>query len=120
MTLTEVAKEGLTRKAIDELKEQTQLDDQTLYNYLDITQRAIQNYSSRKKLKVSLTDRILDLARLYATGLDVFLTTDEFNRWLRIPSVDFEGEKPISLLDSTQGIKEIESVLFRIQHGIPT
>lgn len=118
-SLVEIAKEGLTVKAVKELQGQTNLDSETLFYYLDISADVLKNAPNEEKLGLSTTDRIIDLAQLYSLGLEVFLSIDDFNRWLKSPSLDLGGEKPITLLHSTQGIKKIQSILMRIQYGIP-
>ena len=109
---------GLTWKAIASLKKRTMLDQQVLFAFLDISPRLMAN-NPHKKLSQTLTDRIIELAELYAHGLEVFVTVNDFNRWLGQPSVDLNGQKPTALMFSTHGLKEIRRVLNQIEYGIP-
>lgn len=119
VTLSQIVDEGLTRGALETLLEKSKLSSVVLFKYLDITARAIQNYGHKDILKTSVSDRLIDIAALYAHGVNVFGSTDNFNYWLQNPSVDFDGKIPLTRLRSSQGLKEVENVLYQIEHGIP-
>ncbi len=109
----------ITKESIETLIKKTGISSQVLFTYLDITTRAIQNYSKKDVLKITIGDRLMDMALLYTHGEEVFGKTENFNNWLNSPSVDFDGEKPVTLLVSSQGLKEIDRVLSKIEQGIP-
>lgn len=118
VSLDSIAEMGLTWKAIPSLKKRIMLDQQVLFSFLDISPRLIAS-NTHKKLNQTLTDRIIELAEFYAHGQEVFVTVENFNRWLSRPSVDLNGKKPTALMFSTHGLKEIRRVLNRIEYGIP-
>lgn len=117
--LSELAIQGLKKSAVAHFLKTSKLRPSIFYRYLDITPRALGNYRANQALRLYLTDRILDLAKLYAHGLIVFGSTDNFNYWLNAPSVDLNGEKPIDLIHSRHGLEYVDDVLGRIEHGIP-
>ncbi len=57
-----------------------------------------------------------DLAK---TGLSIFLTKEDFLRWLNTPSIDCQGRCPKDSMNSISEIKDLTSILNRISHGIP-
>jgi putative toxin-antitoxin system antitoxin component (TIGR02293 family) len=116
---SEVAIQGLKKSAIDHFLKESKLRPSIFYRYLDITPRALSNYRANQALRLYLTDRILDLAKLYAHGMVVWGSIDNFNYWLNSPSVDLKGEKPIDLIHSRHGLELVDDVLGRIEHGIP-
>jgi putative toxin-antitoxin system antitoxin component (TIGR02293 family) len=114
-----LAIQGLKKSAVDHFLKASKLRPSIFYRYLDITPRALGNYRANQALRLYLTDRILDLAKLYAHGLMVFGSTDNFNYWLNAASIDLGGEKPIDLIHSRHGLEYVDDVLGRIEHGIP-
>lgn len=115
----DVAIQGLKKSAIDRFLRTSKLRPSVFYRYLDITPRALSNYRANQALRLYLTDRILDLAKLYAHGFIIFGSIDNFNYWLNAPSVDLKGEKPIDLIHSRHGLEVVDDVLGRVEHGIP-
>ncbi len=79
------------------------------------------SYSSLTKKKVynlETSERIFELAELYAYGRDVFGTIENFNSWLYTESLPLGGQTPFSLLDTSFGIGMVKQELGRIDHGI--
>ena len=119
ISFSDLAIQGLKKSAVDHFLKESKLRPSIFYRYLDITPRALGNYRANQALRLYLTDRILDLAKLYAHGMIVFGSTDNFNYWLNAPSIDLQGEKPIDLIHSRHGLDLVDDVLGRIEHGIP-
>lgn len=117
--LSDLAIQGLKRSAVDHFLKSSKLRPSIFYRYLDITPRALGNYRANQALRLYITDRILDLAKLYAHGYAVFGSIDNFNYWLNSPSIDLRGDKPIDLIHSRHGLELVDDVLGRIAHGIP-
>jgi putative toxin-antitoxin system antitoxin component (TIGR02293 family) len=119
LSFSDLAIQGLKKSAITHFLKESKLRPSIFYRYLDITPRALGNYGANQALRLYLTDRILDLAKLYAHGMIVFGSIDNFNYWLNTPSVDLKGEKPIDFIHSRHGLELVDDVLGRIEHGIP-
>jgi putative toxin-antitoxin system antitoxin component (TIGR02293 family) len=117
--LSALAIQGLKKSAVAHFLKTSKLRPSIFYRYLDITPRTLGNYRANQALRLYLTDRILDLAKLYAHGLIVFGSIDNFNYWLNSTSVDLNGEKPIAFIHSHHGLERVDDVLGRIEHGIP-
>ena len=119
LNFSEVAIHGLKKSAIEHFLKASKLRPAIFYRYLDITPRALANYRANQALRLYLTDRILDLAKLYAHGLIAFGSTDNFNYCLNSPSVDRNGEKPVDLIHSRHALEIVDDILGRVEHGIP-
>jgi putative toxin-antitoxin system antitoxin component (TIGR02293 family) len=63
-------------------------------------------------------ERLLELARLFHHGNEVFGNPEKFKKWLWSEIMALGGVKPISLLDNTFGINMVHTELGRIEHGI--
>jgi uncharacterized protein (DUF2384 family) len=55
---------------------------------------------------------------LYTRGEEVFGSMDKFKSWVKTPSIIFNGESPLSILDTSIGFDMVLSELGRIEHGI--
>ena len=64
------------------------------------------------------SDRLLRVVRVISAAEETFGTQDKAARWLRRPTVALAGEAPLSLLDTSEGSREVEALLGRIDHGL--
>ncbi len=64
------------------------------------------------------SDRLLRVARIIAAAEDTFGSQEKASRWLRRPSEALQGDAPMALLDTTEGNREVENLLHRIDHGL--
>jgi putative toxin-antitoxin system antitoxin component (TIGR02293 family) len=69
-------------------------------------------------LTAQQSDRLVRVARLLATAEEAFGSQDKAGIWLRRPTTVFGGERPLDLLDTDVGAREVETLLGRISHGI--
>lgn len=116
--LSDLAGEGLPKQALIIFMEKSNLDEDRLFNYLDVTKRTLANYKPQEKLRLYISDRLIHLAELYAKGKELFNSLENFNDWLNHPSIDLAGERPITLIHTRKGIDELLHVLGRIEHGV--
>ena len=56
--------------------------------------------------------------RQKAQAVSVFGAEDKATTWLQRPNRALNGERPIQLLDTDLGARQVEDVLGRIEHGI--
>jgi putative toxin-antitoxin system antitoxin component (TIGR02293 family) len=63
-------------------------------------------------------ERLLELARLFHYGEEVFGDPAMFRKWLRHKIVALGDIEPVSLLDNSFGIDIVRTELGRIEHGI--
>jgi putative toxin-antitoxin system antitoxin component (TIGR02293 family) len=64
------------------------------------------------------SDRLVRVARVLALAETTFGSQEKAGLWLRRPTAVFEGERPLDLLDTDEGAREVETLLGRIAHGI--
>jgi putative toxin-antitoxin system antitoxin component (TIGR02293 family) len=60
----------------------------------------------------------LRVARVLAAAEETFGSQEKAGAWLRRPTVALAGERPLELLDTDEGSREVETLLGRISHGI--
>src|SRR5258706_15370597 len=77
---------------------------------------------SRRRWEGKLTPResnaLYHLAVLYLHALDVLGDPETVRNWFNSPEPDFADMRPIELLDTAPGIKEVDHLLGRIEHGV--
>ncbi|NYZ14517.1 DUF2384 domain-containing protein [Azospirillum sp. RWY-5-1] len=64
------------------------------------------------------SDRLMRVARVVALAEDTFGAQPKAAAWLRRPTTALGGERPLDLLDTDEGAREVETLLGRIAHGI--
>jgi len=64
------------------------------------------------------SDRLVRVVRTIAAAEETFGSKEKAFLWLRRPTKALEGEAPLALLDTTEGTKEVEHLLHRIDHGL--
>ena len=77
--------------------------------------------SHRRKLGLltpDQSDRLSRVSRIIALAREAFGNDDKTKAWLRRPTAPLGGESPLQILDTDQGIREVEVLLGRISHGL--
>lgn len=64
------------------------------------------------------SDRLLRVARVLAAAEETFASREKAGVWLRRPTSALAGEAPLDLLDTSEGVHAVETLLGRIAHGI--
>lgn len=75
------------------------------------------------KLRVTTNNRLsprntIEESALYEHGLSVFGDARKFENWLRKPNGALDEKIPFNLLNTVEGIKKVDDILGRIEHGI--
>ncbi len=83
-----------------------------------LPRRTLANRRKIGTLTAEQSDRLIRAARLLANAEDTFGSTEKAGLWLRRPTNALGGERPLDLLDTEEGAREVETLLGRINHGI--
>lgn len=70
------------------------------------------------RLSVAETDRALRLERIAEHADRVFGSRDKALHWLRSEIIALDGARPIDLLQTEAGGREVEQELYRIDYGM--
>ena len=109
---------GLTKKAVANLSKNTKLPVSYIMTLADINIRTIQRKSEEEKLSSETSEKILQVAQVFATGTEVFDTLDSFKEWLETPNISLDGAIPAKLISSRYGAQMVLDCLGRIQYGV--
>lgn len=116
--LLNLARKGVSKKALLNLAKQISLTIQELAGIMHISERTLQRYTPATLIKTEHAEKAIELARLYQRGTEVFGTMDNFNDWMKTPNYTLNGEAPLNLLDTSIGFELILQTLGRIEYGV--
>lgn len=114
----DIARTGISKKALETLKEKTELDYDKLAVALAVTRATLINKKGDEKFNTSLSERIIDLANIYSYGYEVFEDVTRFNQWMFRPNRALGGQSPYDLIDNQFGREEIRDIIGRIDYGV--
>jgi putative toxin-antitoxin system antitoxin component (TIGR02293 family) len=115
--LAYLAENGIPKAVIQHLSDSVGLDVKELIALLPVTPRNLLRYSDTDLLSNVVSDHLIALADLFATGARV-LGKAYFLDWLSHPVPAMGNEKPIHFLRTHAGIDLVKTELGRIEHGI--
>jgi len=119
LSLSSVAREGISYYHFTKLSEYIQLTLQDWAEYLHLSERTMQRYKKEgKKFDPIYSEKIIVIELLYKKGIDIFGLKDKFYTWMDTVSIALGGVKPKDLLDTSFGISMVYDELGRIEHGI--
>lgn len=116
--LIPIIRKGLGKKHLDSLMETTGLNMAAMARILHVSERTMHRYAKDTLLNPEISERLLEVARLYAKGQDVFESLDAFKKWMTEPVIALGHKMPIDFLDTSMGIRLLEDELGRIEQGI--
>jgi putative toxin-antitoxin system antitoxin component (TIGR02293 family) len=113
-----VIRAGIPKQAMNHLME---IADLTLTEMAAITHtsdRTLRRYSAHERLSQEQSERMIELAKLYGRGEEVFGNMERFRNWMDTILLPFGNKKPKAFLDTSMGIQMIMDELGRIEHGV--
>lgn len=83
-----------------------------------LPRKTLANRRKAGSLTPEQSDRLLRVARIMAFAEETFGSQPKAAAWLRRPTSVLDNERPLELLDTDEGAREVETLLGRIAHGI--
>lgn len=111
-------REGLPKAALDSIANIAGFSNLEIAHIVHTSERTLRRYAPKQKLDAEQSERVLELARLYSRGEEVFGTMDLFKRWMDKETLVLGEKKPKSFLDTSLGIEMIMDELGRIEQGV--
>jgi len=117
--LAELVREGLPAASVTVLAERLDIGSTILSEKLGIPLRTLtRRLSQRSRLTSSESDRMVRLARVFATAVEMIGDENKAVEWLQTPNRALGGQRPIDELDTDIGAREVEDLLGRIAYGV--
>jgi putative toxin-antitoxin system antitoxin component (TIGR02293 family) len=113
-------KRGLPYSSLESVSERLHLSVPEAATVLQMPSRTLARRKQAGRLAADESDRLYRLAHVVATAVSVLGTDDKAAAWLRRPNRALDDEPPISVLDTDVGARQVEDILGRIAHGVPS
>jgi putative toxin-antitoxin system antitoxin component (TIGR02293 family) len=117
-TYMRIIKGGLKSKSIKSFIKHSNLSQKQVSRLIHISERTLQRNSPDKLINISTSEKLVELARLFHKGIQVFNDKEKFNTWLNRPNKSLENLKPIELIETSLGIDLVFDELLKIEHGV--
>ena len=113
-----VIRTGIPKQAMSHLMHVADISLNEMAAIIHTSDRTLRRYSPQQKLSQEQSERLIEMARLYSRGEEVFGTMENFRQWMDSILLPFGNKKPKEFLDTSLGIGMIMDELGRIEHGI--
>lgn len=118
LDLIALSKTGLASREMMALAGRLDLSGKEIAKLLTLSQRTFHRRKPEELLDQVASERLLMLTKLADHGFEVFEDQGKFNRWLRRPLRILSNQAPLDILDTSQGIKMVDTILGRIEYGV--
>ncbi|MEJ0103504.1 MAG: antitoxin Xre-like helix-turn-helix domain-containing protein [Bacteroidota bacterium] len=117
-TFIQCIREGVPKKALDSLIDITGISNIEISAIIRTSDRTLRRYSPKQKLNAEQSERVIELAKIYSRGEEVFGTLDAFKEWMNGSVMALGNKRPKEFLDTSMGIEMLMDELGRIEYGI--
>jgi len=114
----ELIRSGISKKSLDHLISLIGYSIAEIADIIHVSDRNLRRYTANEKLNTEQSERLVELARLYSKGEQVFGSMDAFKVWMASDILALGNQKPKSFLDTSLGIDILMKELGRIEHGV--
>ncbi len=109
---------GLPYSALEALAKSLEIPTEEVSRIFSIPVRTLMRRKKSHRLTAEESDRLARVARVLAHAVDTLETREAAVDWLKSPIPALGGATPLSLLDTDTGIREVQRILGRIDHGV--
>jgi len=113
-----VIRTGIPKQAMTHLMHIADISLAEMASIIHTSDRTLRRYTPQQKLSQDQSERMVEMARLYSRGEEVFGSMEKFKDWMDASLLPFGNKKPKAFLDTSLGIAMIMNELGRIEHGI--
>ncbi len=116
--MARIVRQGLPWAAFEAIVTVLAISQAELAATLHIRTRTLSRRKDTGRLEAMESDRLFRLARIIAHAVAVFEATERARDWLETPNRALGDQRPLELLDTDAGAREVDDALGRIEHGI--
>jgi putative toxin-antitoxin system antitoxin component (TIGR02293 family) len=120
-SLLERVREGIAYSSWERFLQSTGLTKEAASRLVQIPLRTLARRKEEGRLQPDESDRLLRAARIFSQALGLFEGDEEAaRRWLTGPQPALGGSTPWEYAASEIGAREVENLIGRLEHGIPS
>jgi putative toxin-antitoxin system antitoxin component (TIGR02293 family) len=116
--LREAVREGLPYESLAAVAEKLGIKGDKVAAVIQLPLRTIARRKKEKRLEPDESDRVVRLARIGAMAAYVLGNEQKASIWLHERNRALGGIAPLDILDTDIGIRQVEEILGRIEHGV--
>ena len=121
LELAQKIEEGLPFSALERFQRNTALTTSQICDLVGIRMRTLTRRKERGRLEAEESDRLLRASRVFGRALQLFEgDVDGASHWLSSPQPALGGKRPIDVAKFDVGAREVERLIGRLEHGIPS
>jgi len=117
-TYINIIQNRLDGKSVNSFIEHSRLSKKQVARLIHISERTLQRNTPEKKIDINASEKLLELARLFFTGLELFKSKTKFVLWLNRPNQSLQNIKPMELIETNIGVELVLDELVRIEYGV--
>ena len=116
----DMVRRGFKLKVLSGLSRYLDLSPEQVLDYLKLSKRTFGRRKQARKFTAQESDCIWRFADVTAKAIHHFGDRPNAAAWLKAPAIAFDGESPLEHASTSFGAREVEQLLARLEHGIPT
>ncbi len=119
--LLKLIKLGLGYNSWENFIRNTDLRKEDAVNLVRISPRTLSRRKEEGRLHPDESDRLIRAARIFALTSELFDgDADSARRWLKAAQPALGGSTPIEYASTDIGAREVEALIGRLEHGVPS
>lgn len=116
--LRNAVRSGLPFSAFVALTKQLDISPQHFTAIFGIPLRTVARRKEARRLNPQESDRLYRVAWVASQAVEVLGSIEKARVWLKTPNRALGCERPLDLLDTEIGARQVEDVLLRLNYGI--
>ncbi|MEO8449762.1 MAG: antitoxin Xre/MbcA/ParS toxin-binding domain-containing protein [Gemmatimonadota bacterium] len=121
LSLVGQVNQGFAYQTVERFQRRTGLTAAEVARLIQVPQRTLTRRKVEGRLAPEESDRLLRAARVVAAGVDLFEGNVVAARhWLTTGHPALGGGVPVDLATTDVGAREVEALIGRLEHGIPS
>jgi putative toxin-antitoxin system antitoxin component (TIGR02293 family) len=117
--LIDLIQKGFSLKAVLGVKEAIHLTDRELATILGVSERTLSRMRRTvTRLSPVASDRLYRVVRIFALAKEVLEDEGKAVDWLHRPQIGLGGRRPLEMIQTEAGAREVEDLLGRMEHGV--
>lgn len=119
LSLARKIESGFDFRTFTRLQEAIELTNKQLADLISISSRTLSRRRTERRLRPDESDRLLRLARVFDLTVSLFEGDKQAAQaWLTRPNPALGGKPPLDLSRTEVGAREVENLVFRLEHGV--
>ena len=118
ISIIKMIRSGVSRSSIQNIAKHLGITMDVMCDLIHMSPRTLQRKKSHESLGTLVSERIIKIAQVLMTGVQVLGNIEAVRSWLHAPRPALENSTPLSLMDTGHGCDMLLDVLGRIERGV--